>query len=193
MFNAGTTGNVVVSNTGTTGFVIADAVMFETAVLDTIVVDNPDATLTGTWVTSSATPGYVDDDYLHDNNANKGTKTATYTPNLSQAGLWEVQINYTSGSNRATNVPVDIYSLDGMTTVTVNQTSGGGTWQSLGFFNFDAGTGGSAVIRTTGTDNYVVADAFRFQLISLIPEPTTATLAAILIAPTALRRRRPRS
>ena len=187
-FNAGTSGNVVLSNTGTDGYVIADAVAFDPLF---VVVDNPQASLVGSWITSSANSGYVGSNYIQDGNTGKGSKSATYTPNLPYAGMWEVLINYTSNTNRATNVPVDINYFGGSFTATVDETTGGGTWQSLGSYLFRAGKVGNTVIRTTDTDNYVIADAFQFRLISLvtIPEPTTAVLFTLFGAGL-LRRRR---
>ncbi|WP_160376814.1 N-acetylmuramoyl-L-alanine amidase, partial [Flavobacterium hydrocarbonoxydans] len=73
-----------------------------------IIVDNLNATLVGTWTATSATAGYIGSNYIHDGDTAKGTKTATFTPTIAQRGKYEVFINFTAGSNRPTNVPVDI-------------------------------------------------------------------------------------
>ncbi|MWB96925.1 family 10 glycosylhydrolase, partial [Flavobacterium sp. GA093] len=73
-----------------------------------IIVDNLNATLVGTWTATSATAGYIGSNYIHDDDTAKGTKTATFTPTIAQRGKYEVFINFTAGSNRPTNVPVDI-------------------------------------------------------------------------------------
>jgi hypothetical protein len=75
-----------------------------------------------------------------------------------------VYARWPSGSNRATNVPIDITSADGLTTVVKDQKNTGknGAWVLLGTFNFEKGTAGSVTIRTNGTNGLVVADAVRF-------------------------------
>jgi hypothetical protein len=92
---------------------------------------------------------------------NKGSDTFTFKPNVTGAGNYDVQIWYTSASNRATNVPVTVNYAGGSQTFTVDQTSGGGKWETLGSFSFNAGTSGSVVISNTGTNGYVVAAAVR--------------------------------
>jgi hyaluronate lyase len=46
--------------------------------------------------------------------------------------------------------------------VAVNQQTGGGTWNCLGTYAFNAGTSGYVRIRSDGSGGYVVADAVRF-------------------------------
>ena len=54
---------------------------------------------------------------------------------------------------------MDINCSNGTCTVLVDQTANPGGWLSLGAFPFDLGTIDSVVIRTTGTSDYVIADA----------------------------------
>ncbi len=132
---------------------------------DEIIVDNADptgVTITGSWTTSTFTPGYNGADYLHDGDTGKGTKSVRFTPTIPVAGNYDVFMIWTSGTNRATNVPVDIVSATGTTTVVVDQTVNGGQWVSLGAYDFDAGTTGSVLVRTTGTNGHVIADAAGF-------------------------------
>jgi acyl-CoA thioesterase I len=125
----------------------------------TLIVDNNQAALTGTWTSSAASPGFIGSDYLHDANASKGTKSATYTPQIPVAGDYPVYLRWTSDSNRASNVPVTIHHAQGSSTVSVNQRVNGGTWFFLGSHPFEAGSSGHIRIETTGTDGFVVADA----------------------------------
>jgi len=129
-----------------------------------VIVDNTSAGVTtmGTWTSSSFTPGYYGADYLHDGNANKGSMALRWTPTLPVAGNYTVYARWTSDANRATNVPIDVNSTSGTTTVTVNMQANGGTWVSLGTYAFNAGTGGSVRVSNTGTNGYVIADAVRF-------------------------------
>lgn len=57
-----------------------------------------------------------------------------------------------------------LYHLPGTNVVTVDQRTGGGRWNDIGTYAFTAGQSVSAIIRTGGTDGYVMADAFRVQL-----------------------------
>ena len=132
---------------------------------DGIIVDNTDATgvtKVGSWSSSTGAAGYWGSDYLHDGNADKGTKSVTFTPTLPSNGLHAVYVRWTENVNRANNAPVDIVHTGGTTTVLVNQTVNGGRWMRVLTTNFVAGTSGQVVIRTDGTTGYVVADAVRF-------------------------------
>jgi hypothetical protein len=54
-----------------------------------IVVDNSDAagvTITGAWTSSTAIGGFWGANYIHDQNAEKGTKSVRFTPTLPSAG-----------------------------------------------------------------------------------------------------------
>jgi hypothetical protein len=145
-----------------------------------VVVDNTDSaqvTRVGTWTVSTWTGGgaFIGADYLHDGNSGKGTKSVTYRPELA-AGVYEVYINYTSGDNRASNVPVTINYDGGSDTVTVNQRSGGGVWKLLGAYTFAAGTAGNVVISNAGTSGHVIADAIKFLPVEGTPPPSVNTV-----------------
>ncbi len=131
-----------------------------------IIVDNNDAsnvTITGTWTSSTSVAGYYGGNYVTDNNELKGTKSFRFTPNLPSAGQYDVYLRWTTNANRPTNVPVDINFAGGTQTYTVNQQNNNGTWVKLATKQFDAGTGGSLLIRTTGTEGFfVIADAARW-------------------------------
>jgi hypothetical protein len=138
-----------------------------------VTVDNTDSaqvTRVGTWTVSTWTGGgaFIGANYLHDGNSGKGSKSVTYRPELA-AGVYEVYINYTSGDNRASNVPVTINYDGGSATVTVNQRSGGGVWKLLGTYTFAAGTAGNVVISNAGTSGYVIADAIKFVPVATEP------------------------
>ncbi len=133
-----------------------------------IIVDNmdPAATLTGSWATGTATRGYWGANYAHDDNADKGENMATFTPELSKAGTYEVYLRWSAHPNRATNVPVDVIHPAGTNTFKLDQTRNGGKWVHLLTTNFNAGTGASLRIRTTGTSGHVIADAARWVLVT---------------------------
>ncbi len=171
-FNNGSGGYVVLDNGSTDGFVIADAVRFVSVsgppdgfVLGTeVIVDNPAAVRTGTWVLNqNMTSGFYGTTYDHDGNTNKGSCTATYTPTLTGTGYRDVYVRYCGGSNRASNARYTAHHASGTApTVLVNQRVGSGTWVKIGTWNFNNGTGGSVVLSNTSTDGVVIADAVRF-------------------------------
>ena len=131
----------------------------------TITVDNANfssVVQTGTWTDSTVTTGYYGINYTTDGNSNKGTKSVRFTPSIPISGTNEVFMRWTTNANRATNVPVDIVSTSGTSTVTVNQQLQNGVWVSLGLYPFSSGTQGSVLIRTDNTNGYVIADAVQF-------------------------------
>jgi hypothetical protein len=149
-------------------FIVADP-----ATLPGIVVDETAATLTGRWQYSTHTPPYVGLGYLHDQNADKGRKSVTFTPDLPHAGRYEVRLAHCYNVRRATNAPVTIRHADGETTVRINQQeppSHEKLFRSLGTFRFAAGRAGWVRISTDGTEGkYVIADAVQWLAVS---EPT---------------------
>jgi hypothetical protein len=144
-----------------------------------VIVDNTAASVTGNWTTSSSGTGIFGDDFLTDGNSGKGSKSVTFTPNIRAAGRYIVYARWVSGSNRATNVPIDVNSAEGSQTFTKDQKNTGkdGAWVLLGTFQFNKGTGGSVTIRNAGTNGVVVADAVRF--LSTTPvEPAGITITS---------------
>lgn len=183
-FAAGPAAAVVIRTTGTDGVVVADAVRFHPA--PDLTVDDNDPTgvnVVGSWALSTTVPNHWDAGYLHDGNTGKGSKSVRFQPNLLQAGLYEVAVWYTAYTGRASNVPVDIVHNGGTTTATVNQRINGSQWNSLGTFAFNEGSTGSVLVRTTGTDGVVVADAVRFTWVGPLPATPGSTVGASVASP----------
>ncbi|MDA8745484.1 dockerin type I domain-containing protein, partial [Rubripirellula amarantea] len=161
-FDAGTAGSVAWRTLNSNGSVAADAVRFVKVEPLVIEIDNSDSRFaieSGTWPTSSTVAGFAGSDYRY---SGGGDKTARFTPDLITGGTYEVFANWTEHPNRATNAVYEITHANGTSTVLVDQTSGGGEFNSLGVFSFAAGNLGSVAVRTLGTDGPVVADAVRF-------------------------------
>jgi len=152
-----------------------------------VIVDNTDVdhiVTYGTWAEStSATGQFYGENYLHDGNSGKSSnKWVRFTPDLPQAGLYEVYAIWNASTGRAANVPVDIISAEGINTVVVNMQQDGGVWNRLGQFRFDAGQSGSVKIGTFGTTSYVIADAVKFLKIdSLIVDNLDAEISGAWI------------
>jgi FAD-dependent oxidoreductase family protein len=142
----------------------ASAGGIDPAKLPGLVLDDDQAEKTGDWSKSTSIGGYVGSQYLHDNNEQKGEKSATYRFALKEPGLYEVRLAYTANPNRATNVPVVIHHTGGQTKATVNEKVAPAidrAFHSLGAYKFDKEA--IVVITNAGTDGYVVIDAVQLR------------------------------
>ncbi len=128
-----------------------------------MIIDNlsPQAKAVGNWIESTSSPGYYATNYQHDNNESKGSKSFTFTPVFKRSGHYALYLRWTQDPNRASNVPVDIISDGGTRTSTLNidQRANGGVWRYMGYYSFIPNKGDRIVIRTNGTNGYVIADA----------------------------------
>ncbi len=130
-----------------------------------ITVDDREAKLVGQWTSSKFSPNFVGEGYVHDEKQGKGEKSVIWTPNLPQAGRYEVRISYAGGSGRDPAVPVTIVHAGGKTELKLDQTKPGSIdklFQPLGVFQFEQGTAGSVTISNAGTSGHVLADAVQF-------------------------------
>lgn len=135
-------------------------------------VDDADAqaTYAGTWPLST-NPGAFNR-YSKVLQGSGTVGTATFTPNITQAGQYDVYARWVSASNRAAAAPFAITGLDGTFNVTRDQRSNGSAWVSLGRYNFTTGTGGRvALSNTANSAEYVSADAVRFVYAAALPTP----------------------
>jgi arylsulfatase A-like enzyme len=130
-----------------------------------IVVDDEAAELTGQWVESAKLSALVGSGYRHDGAADRGGKSARFTPDLPAEGRYEVRLLYQASPNRASNVQVTIRSADGETAFTIDQRQPAfirGVPRELGVCRFEAGTKGSVVVSNAGADGFVVIDGVQF-------------------------------
>jgi uncharacterized lipoprotein YddW (UPF0748 family) len=134
-----------------------------------VIVDNDDGapayTETGTWTTSSS-PGYENGSYRWSSTFQNLTATATWTPDLPEAGWYAVWAWYLHGANRPTDARYEIHHAGGVTTVSISQEVHGQTWRYLGEYYFQAGTAGRVTLLNQSDDydpsQAVIADAIRF-------------------------------
>ncbi|MGB3852103.1 MAG: DUF6443 domain-containing protein [Tunicatimonas sp.] len=137
-----------------------------------IIIDNksPGFSTNGSWVISSQQQGNrYGPDYVHDDNKNKGSKTATFQATVTP-GTYQVYGWWSASSNRATNVPYDIVTACGeIATTTVNQRANGASWQLLGTYNFNETA--QVILRTDGTNGYVIADAIKLTSLTTSTAP----------------------
>ncbi len=141
-----------------------------------VIVDNSQAgySETGTWFTTSSTgynpatglttgaSGYR---YTWSDPA-ATTATASWTPNIPEAGWYWVSTLYRSGANRVADTRYEVTHAGGTSPVSINQEVHGLTWVYLGQFYFDAGTTGKVTLLNETSDptasQVVIADAMRF-------------------------------
>ena len=146
----------------------------------TLILDNAGASgvaISGAWTVGTAGAGWYGADYLTDGTPHTNGKSVTFTPVFTVPGSNQVYLRWVAGPDRATNVPVEVNSALGKTTLLVNQQINGGTWVLLGTFPFDAGTGGSVVIRNDGANGLVIADAVEFVPVSSGLQALAPTIA----------------
>lgn len=130
-----------------------------------VIVDNVAAVATGSWTNSTSAPGYYGSNYMVDGNTGAtGGRQMQFTPALPVAGTYDVYMRWASGTNRASNTPVDINYDGGSSSYRINQQIENGVWKYLGSYNFAAGTTGNVVIRNDSANGYVIADAVKFVL-----------------------------
>ena len=133
-----------------------------------IIVDNTDAACTfdSPWPTSVYTGGYIGANYMQDGNTDANPlKWAKWTPIIPKEGKYRVYMNWTAGSGRPTEAPVEIQSADSITNLTVNQTTNGSTWYYLGTYRFNVGTQGYVKLSAAALGS-TIADAVLFEDIS---------------------------
>ena len=142
-----------------------------------VVVDDAQATLTGSWTKSVANKNYVGEGYQHDQGAVKGDNTATFTPAVPLDGEYEVRFAYTEGNNRTSVVPVTVVSPDGEKTTTINQRKKApiqGRFISLGRYRFTPSGPAEVTLSNVGTTDVVIVDAVQFLSVELLEEETVA-------------------
>jgi hypothetical protein len=119
----------------------------------------------GNWTSSTYTAGFYGTDYLHDGNIDKGALSVKYMPNVT--GSFFIDVRWTDGANRASNVPITVHSTTGTTTFTINQQVNGGVWNRLATTPFVLDPQSYIIIETTGTNGFVIADAVRLTPLSV--------------------------
>ena len=136
------------------------------ASLSGIVIDDLQAKRVGTWKESTAIRPYIGGGYLTDDGDRGENKTLTFMPEIPENGKYEVRFAYTSATNRASNVPVTVFSADGEKTILVNEKLPppiDGHFISLGQYGFEKGGQGFVIVSNMDADGHVTADAVQFM------------------------------
>jgi len=122
---------------------------------------------TGKWSYASAASMGLEGDSGRYTSVSGENKTYTFTPELPLNTMYQVEVYNSCYSPRSTQVLHTINHADGVSPLSVNQDCSSdeyvGQWRPLGSYNFEAGTSGSVIIDTTGSNNlYVGATAMKF-------------------------------
>jgi hypothetical protein len=171
---------VVITNSSAT-LVSSPALLIVT---NEIIIANPGPAYDGVWTIGSSSLDKYGSYYKYAaTTIGDVTATATYIPNLSLAGKFDVSIWYPAGTNRTANAQVTISANGGAFMTSLDQTTGGGMWQLLAeALDFAAGSNDFVQISNdTGEINKVViADALRFVYLS--PPAITLPLADAIVS-----------
>lgn len=145
-----------------------------------IIMDNPEATFTGSWTEATASTDKYSTNYRFATAVGgAATATATWRPNLTTAGKYDVFVWYPQGANRANNAPYLISFNGGTTNVLVNQQTDGGGWRLIASgLDFSKGTNGFVRLANNANPSVVLADAVRFVYVEAQDFPTGPTVPA---------------
>ncbi|WP_433649917.1 DNRLRE domain-containing protein [Micromonospora zamorensis] len=127
---------------------------------------NTGSSAQGTWTasTSTLTSEAVGTDYRVNKDAVTG-ETYTWTPTLTEAGDYKVEVHYVGAFDRTGTAKYTVHSSGGKRTdYTIDQRTPDekGAWKTLGIHQFDAGTTGKVVLGDVANEA-VIADAVRFS------------------------------
>ena len=149
-----------------------------------IIVDNTDSDFTsvGDWSAGTGIAGYYGTNYQYTNQGN-GSETATWQYNISTAGDYNVEAQWTAHPNRAANAPYSLYSNGVLVAqVTANQQTNGGQLNLLGTFTLAAGT--LEIVLDNSASGFVVADAVKVSSSNSLQLTITSPLDNTLVTST---------
>ncbi|MBA4149471.1 MAG: family 10 glycosylhydrolase [Verrucomicrobia bacterium] len=143
-----------------------------------IIIDNPSATVAGSWSTGTSAGDKFGTDYRF---KGQGTGSAylQYTPNILTAGDYQVYEWHPAGSNRTLGAPHVISYNGGAITLNVNQQINGGKWNLLGTFDFPVGTTKYVRITDGFADGGQVAMADAIKFVHVAPPAPPAAPSSL--------------
>ncbi|MEL6896449.1 MAG: DUF1549 domain-containing protein, partial [Planctomycetota bacterium] len=154
--------------------------------LEGIIVDDQDATKTGTWKTSTFMSGFFGSGYVHEDNQNKGDCEIKFSTTVTRAGTYRIAMSYAHGGSRAAAVPITIRINDDSHDLTASQRKRAidFPWQPLGTFDVPANAQISVTLSNAGTKGYVIADAMQFLRVTDDAEASIENISQSEIAAT---------
>jgi RHS repeat-associated protein len=129
-----------------------------------MIVDNSQATFTGTWGTATKIADYYGANYQTNTKGN-GKDKAVWAVNVPSTGTYQVYARWVAASTHASNAPFTVQYSGGSQTVSANQRVSGGQWMLLGNYAFTAGSAGSVTL-TDNANGTVIADAVKLVAVT---------------------------
>lgn len=162
--NAGA-GSVTLSDSipeGSAKVIMADAVKATLWPATDIIVDNADAGFSAStnWSTGTSAADKYGSNYRYRSTA-AISDAATFNYTIPAAGNYEVYAWWTQGTNRSSTAPYVVTTSSGTSSVSKNQQTGGGAFNSLGIFAMNAGANSTKLSCWTTAGFVVVADAIK--------------------------------
>lgn len=123
------------------------------------------ATIPAGWLAADTTPDYYGGGYHWAPTQPAATDGAAFAFFIATAGARTLDARWTSGSNRSSRAAYAVVTATGDTvsTVRVDQTTGGGVWHALGTWTLPAGWNRVVLLRRDASGPVVVADAIRVR------------------------------
>ncbi|MFT7515916.1 MAG: hypothetical protein ACI9QL_005151 [Candidatus Omnitrophota bacterium] len=144
-----------------------------------IILDDPDAELTGAWNTSTTLTPFVGDGYRFTGAAgtpNDGSATAIFRFTTATGGIYQLNMAYTPDPTRATNVTLTVTSGAHNASFTIDQTiprsSSNRLARAIGTVRLATGVESIITLSTTGATGFVILDAIQLVLDEEIPNET---------------------
>ncbi len=150
---------------------------------DVLVIDNRSigqVRSTGPWMRTSSIPGFYGSDFSNISANNSGAMF-TFAPVLPQAGTYEVQMRWPSAAHLTTQLPVTVVHDGVHSALTVDQTTNGKSWRTLGTWAFSGTTGAEVRLDARNLSASAVADAVRFRRVGTNAAPTVSTAATLTV------------
>lgn len=142
----------------------AGAISIDPKTLTGIVLDDSAAELTGSWSRSSSFKPHIGTGYLHDDRRSDGQSIATFRFKATTSGQYDLRMAYSAHETRTTKLPILIRSGSHETKLTVDQTvplAPGESFRSIGKVELEAGVESTLTLSNTGTEGFVILDAFQ--------------------------------
>jgi len=140
------------------------AVSIDPKTLPGIVLDDAQAELKGAWSHSSNFKPHIGTGYLHDDKRGDGQSSAIFRFKVPKTGRYDLHMAYSAHETRASKVPVTIQSGGRKIEISVDQTQmlpSGEAFRSIGTVELDSGIESTITLSNTGTDGFVILDAFQ--------------------------------
>ncbi len=173
----------VVDNDGKASAPVTRTLVVQSTINE-VIIDNgdPETSFTGVWQVSGGPNPWNPADPSPTSLWSRDGDTYTWTFTPSVSGNYEFSMWWTQYPSRSPNIPVSIAFDGGTDTVTINQQTNGGKWNTINSYPFVAGAHYKITITAApgGSQSYsTCADAVRFVYTGSINQSPVATIDVI--------------